>query len=78
MLTDLRLADAHQPLEMFRHAHEESGVAELIDKIQRKEGRELLGLGYGGFRPGPSWQMKRSMLTPRATTHWDELATVRA
>lgn len=34
--------------------------------------------GYGGMRPGPSWQMKREMLTPRATTHWDELATVRA
>ena len=24
------------------------------------------------------WQMKREMLTPRATTHWSELARVRA
>ena len=74
MLTDLRPAAVSQPLELFQYRHEESGIAELIDKVQRKEGRDLLGLGYGGIRPGPSWQMKRGMLTPRATTHWDELA----
>ncbi len=78
MLTDLRPASQAQSLELFRYAHEESGIAELIDKVQKKEGRDLLGLGYGGMRPGPSWQMKREMLTPRATTHWGELATVRA
>ena len=76
MLTDLRPAEVHQPLELFRYAHEESGIAELIDKVQRKAGRDALGLGWGGVRPGPSWQMKREMLTPRATTHWDELAVV--
>lgn len=78
MLTDLRPAAVHQPLEMFRHAHEEAGIAELVDKVQRKAGRDLLGLGYGGIRPGPAWQMKRNMLTPRATTHWDELAIAHA
>ena len=78
MLTDLRKADEHQTLDMFRHAHEESRIAELLDRVQRKAGREVLGLGYAGIRPGPSWQMKRSMLTRRATTHWDELAVVRA
>lgn len=78
MLTDLRKADEHQPLELFRHAHEESHIAELMDRVQRKTGRDALGLGYAGIRPGPNWQMKRSMLTPRASTHWDELATVYA
>lgn len=78
MLTDLRSADANQPLDMFAKPHENAGIAELIDNVQRKAGRELLGLGYGGVRPGPSWQMKREMLTPRATTHWDELAVVYA
>lgn len=78
MLTDLRPAAVHQPLEMFRHAHEEAGIAELVDKVQRKTGRDLLGLGYGGIRPGPAWQMKRNMLTPRATTHWAELAIAHA
>jgi len=40
--------------------------------------KDSLGLGYGGFRPGPSRQMKRAMLTPRTTTHSAELTTVRA
>lgn len=78
MLTDLRPAGVHQMLEPFRHAHEEAGVAALVEKVQRKAGRELIGLGYGGIRPGPSWQMKRGMLTARATTHWDELAIAHA
>ncbi|MFV0434263.1 MAG: Y-family DNA polymerase [Leucobacter sp.] len=78
LLTDLRAAEAHQPLELFRRAHEDASIATLVDEVQRKAGREVIGLGYGGFRPGPSWQMKRGLLTRRATTHWEELATVRA
>lgn len=91
MLTDLRKADEHQTLDMFRHAHEEAHIADLMSRVQRKaakhaprgsdadaRGQELLGLGYAGFRPGPKWQMKREKLTRRATTHWDELVVVRA
>ncbi|SDH21759.1 Y-family DNA polymerase [Microbacterium pygmaeum] len=78
MLTDLRKADEHQTLDMFRHAHEEHHIADLMARIQRKTGHDTLGLGYAGLRPGPKWQMKREMLTKRATTHWDELVTVRA
>lgn len=77
MLTDLRPAAVHQPLEMFRHAHEDAGIAELVDRVQKHTGsRELLGLGWGGMRPGPTWTMKRDMLSPRATTHWEELVSV--
>jgi DNA polymerase V len=78
MLTDLRPAAVIQPLELFRHAHEDAGISTIIDKIQKKTGRDLLGLGWGGMRPGPSWQMHRGMLSRRATTHWDELLTVHA
>jgi len=78
MLTDLLPAGIHMPLEPFRQPHEDAGIAALVDGVQKKAGKEALGLGYGGFRPGPSWQMKREMLTPRATTHWAELARVRA
>lgn len=63
---------------MFRHAHEEQHIADLLSRIQRKTGHDALGIGYAGMRPGPKWQMKREMLTKRATTHWDELVTVRA
>ncbi|MDF1488796.1 DinB/UmuC family translesion DNA polymerase [Tessaracoccus caeni] len=78
LLTDLHAAEAHQALELFRHIHEDASIAPLVDAVQKKAGREVLGLGYGGLRPGPAWQMKRGLLTPRATTHWDELMIVRA
>lgn len=78
MLTDLRRAAVIQPLELFRHPHEDAGISTIIDRVQKKTGRDLLGLGWGGMRPGPSWQMHRGMLSPRATTHWDELLTVHA
>ena len=78
MLTDLLPAGVHLPLEPFRRPHEDAGIAAIVDGVQKKAGRDALGLGYGGIRPGPSWQMKRGMLTPRATTHWDELTLVRA
>lgn len=78
MLTDLLQAGAQLPLEPFRQRHEDAGIASLIDSVQKKAGREALALGYAGFRPGPSWQMKREMLTPRATTHRAELITVKA
>ncbi|MGV9770343.1 DUF4113 domain-containing protein [Microbacterium sp. NPDC003461] len=71
-------AGIHLPLEPFRQPHEDRGIAQLMADVQRKAGREALGLGWGGMRPGPSWQMKRDMLTPRATTHWNELVTARA
>lgn len=75
MVTDLTTAGAERPFDLFRHVHEDAGIATLIDDVQKKVGGEVLGLGWGGLRPGPSWQMKREMLTPRATTHWDELIT---
>lgn len=77
MLTDLSPAGAATPLAMFRHPHEDAGIAAVIDQVQKKAGTEALGLGWGGMRPGPAWQMKRGMLTRRATTHWDELAIAR-
>ncbi len=78
MLTDLKPAAVIQPLDLFRHAHEDAGIATIIDQVQKKAGREVLGLGWGGMRPGPSWQMHRGMLSKRATTHWDELIVARA
>ena len=78
MLTDLRPADGQQALEPFRFPHEERGIAELIDRVPRRAGRDAVGLGWGGFRPGPQWRMNSGMLSPRATTNWDELLTARA
>jgi len=30
------------------------------------------------LREGPAWQMKRNIISPRYTTRWDELLTVKA
>ena len=63
------------------------GLTQIVLENQRITGfppeyRQLgggsLGLGHGGLRPGLQWMMKRQKLSPRATTHWDELALVRA
>jgi DNA polymerase V len=78
VLTDLNPAAVIQPLELFRHAHEDASIATIIDQVQKKAGRAVLGLGWGGMRPGPFWQMHRGMLSRRATTHWDELIVGRA
>lgn len=78
MLTDLRPATGQLALEPFKFVHEERGVADLVDRIQKRHGAESVGLGWAGMRPGPQWRMRRDMLTPRATTHWDELAVVKA
>lgn len=78
MLTDLRPTAVIQPLDLFRHPHEDAGIATIIDEVQKKAGRDVLGLGWGGMRPGPSWQMHRSMLSKRATTHWNELIVAHA
>ena len=39
---------------------------------------EAEALGHGGIRGGPDWTMKRDMLSPRYTTHWNELPLVKA
>ena len=44
------------------------------------------GVGHAGIRgqgrddadTGADWRMRRTMLSPRATTRWDEIATVKA
>ena len=45
-----------------------------------------VGIGYGGIRSaqhlnedtGAQWSMKREFLSPRATTCWPEMVSVRA
>jgi DNA polymerase V len=78
MLTDLLPAGVHMPLEPFRQPHEDARIGTLVYGMHKKTGKEALGLGYGGFRPGPSRQMKRGMFTARATRHWEEHVHVRA
>lgn len=78
MVTDLRPTANQAPLALFENPHEERGIGPLVEEISRRYGRGSIGLGHGGIRGGPDWTMKRDMLSPRYTTHWDELPVVRA
>lgn len=78
VLTDLRPIGAQQPLSLFAHEFESRGVGEALDAITRKMGKESVGVGLAGLKTPQSWEMKREMLSRRATTHMDELVRVRA
>jgi DNA polymerase V len=78
MVTDLRPSGNQKPLELFENVHEERGIGPLLEQVASKYGRGSIGLGHAGIKGGPDWTMKRDMLSPRYTTHWDELPLVKA
>lgn len=78
MVTDLRPTGNQAPLSLFENPHEERHIGTLLEDVTRRYGRGSIGLGHGGIRGGPDWTMKRDMLSPRYTTHWDELPLVKA
>lgn len=78
ILTDLRPADAIQPLALFQSEFEGREIGKTLDEITRRLGGESIGVGMGGFKQPAGWEMKRALLSKRATTHWDELVEVRA
>lgn len=64
----------------------DEGLADAIDRINHRYGAMHAGIGYAGIRgrgrddadTGADWRMRRTMLSPRATTRWDEIAIARA
>ncbi|WOC59069.1 DUF4113 domain-containing protein [Paenarthrobacter sp. AT5] len=58
---------------MFQSEFEDRGVGKVLDEITRKLGAQAVGVGLGGMKTPPAWEMKRAMLSKRCTTHWDEL-----
>lgn len=78
MLTDLRPSGNQSPLELFENPHEERHIGTLLEDVSNRFGRASIGLGHAGIRSGLDWTMKRTMRSPRYTTHWDELPLVRA
>jgi DNA polymerase V len=78
ILNGLGPRGATAPLSMFESDYDRRDLGPTLDAITKRHGTGLVGLGLGGIRTGPVWQMKRGRLSKRATTHWSELATVRA
>ena len=56
--------------------HEKSKLYQAIDTINAKLGKGTVFSAAEGVGEQP-WRMKRSKLSKRATTNWDELLTVR-
>ena len=77
-VTELRPAGTEQMFDGFVSSQETKQLGPLLEKIRSEHGRAAIGLGQGGLREVPSWQMRREMMSPRYTTHWDELLTVYA
>jgi len=78
VLTDLRQADGVQPLDLFRPEFEGRGVGQALDEINRKFATTAVGVGLGGMKAPPGWEMKRELLSPRCLTNWDELLVAAA
>lgn len=85
ILTDLTDRDTYMTLPGLEPRLDE-GLADAIDAINHRYGAMHAGIGYAGIRgqgrddadTGADWRIRRTMLSPRATTRWDEIATVKA
>lgn len=78
LLTNLSRPGQTQ-LNLFRESgyHErEQKLMEAIDHINRKAGCNTIRVAASGLQQ--SWQMRRSKLSPRYTSSWQELLTVYA
>jgi DNA polymerase V len=78
VVTELRPVGSQQMFDQFISPHEAKNIGPLLEQIRSEHGTTAIGLGRAGFKEGPAWQMKRNMMSPRYTTHWDELLTVYA
>jgi DNA polymerase V len=77
-LHEFSARETHATLDVFNTRHEPFAAGAVLDSITAKYGQENLGLGLAGLKSNRAWTMRREMVSPRATTHWDELATVKA
>lgn len=75
MLTGLSPAGA-RPL-LWASENRRSALAGTVEEISDRFGRQAIGYGPTGFRHRQRWDMRRELLSPAATTRWDQLLTVR-
>ncbi|MEP9385511.1 Y-family DNA polymerase [Nocardioides sp. KR10-350] len=52
-------------------------LADTVDEISARYGRDAIGWGPTGLRGSRRWDMRRDRLSPAGTTRWNELLTVR-
>jgi len=52
-------------------------LADAVDEVAARYGRDAIGWGPTGVRGRRRWDMRRERLSPAGTTSWDQLLTVR-
>lgn len=78
VVMDLQPWAMQETFDPFVSAHEAKQIGPLIQQIRSEHGVKSIGLGRAGLQQGPAWEMRREMMSPRYTTHWRELLTVKA
>lgn len=78
VVMDLQPLAMQETFDPFVSAHEAKQIGPLIQQIRSEHGVKSIGLGRAGLQQGPAWEMRREMMSPRYTTHWRELLTVKA
>lgn len=78
VVMDLQPVAMQDTFEPFISSHESKQIGPLIQQIRSEHGVKSIGLGRAGLQQGPAWEMRREMMSPRYTTHWKELLTVKA
>ncbi len=78
VVMDLQPLAMQETFDPFVSAHEAKQIGPLIQQIRSEHGVKSIGLGRAGLQRGPAWEMRRGMMSPRYTTHWRELLTVKA
>ena len=57
------------------YSHQKKSLMESLDQINSKFGKRTLHSASSGI--DQPWQMKQQFLSPKYTTRWDEILTVR-
>jgi DNA polymerase V len=71
------IREDEQQLNLFHPVKEKmitSHLMETVDSINKSMGRQTLHFASEGIEQ--PWQMRRDFLSPRYTTHWDEILEI--
>jgi DNA polymerase V len=74
LLTGLTPADAQPPLLPGDGA--DPAVADAVDQVTERFGRQAIGYGVSGLRGSRAWDMRREHLSPAYSTRWADLLNV--
>lgn len=78
VLQGLSVRGSCEQLAPFAPSVGRRSLGGTVDSINARLGAGSIALGYAGLREVGEWEMRRDMLSARATTRWDEVVIARA